>query len=130
MWESCGIQYNVAPLFSFLVLYLVTSNSLNGQTNKSSQISLLIQTKWRIKYLIFRCNYQKSSWGSLQWIFTKWMLLWANLVTEFLWCNSCWKQSKEYCIWEIQMSLWLTCSSTEVVYLQQFVEAQFFQKAF
>lgn len=63
------------------MLYLVTSDSLNGQTNKISLISFLIQTKCRINYLIFECNYRKPSWGSLQWIFIKWLLLWANLVT-------------------------------------------------
>lgn len=59
----------------------VTSVSLNGQTNKSALISFLIQTKWRINYLIFECNYQKLSWGSVQWIFIKWMLLWAIFIT-------------------------------------------------
>lgn len=53
----------------------------HGQTNKSSLISFLIQTKWRINYLIFECDGQKPPRGSLQWIFIKWMLMWANLVT-------------------------------------------------
>lgn len=65
----------------FLMLCLVTSDFLNGQTNKSSPISFLIQTNWRINYLIFEYNYQKPSWGSLKWVFIKWMLLWSNLVT-------------------------------------------------